>query len=128
MPDESIPLTPVERKILTIQREFHEQPPTIFRLIQIGLRAYIIMGVLFLFLVCATATSSPAIWPLGSAAVGMLVGVWIRDIGWYRATIKSWPTRDRITDCKKVIAVLDGDGWNHGCWESRTEESRWEDL
>lgn len=98
-------LTTQQRRQLVKLREFRTSPPTISTYVRDGWRAsiYIIIvgsiGIAFFLW---------AGWPVASGLFGgMVLATLVRDIGWYRRIVKSWPLQREITDWTRVEQLLE---------------------
>jgi hypothetical protein len=70
-------------------------------------KRYVIMGIYFAILLglCAFAQA----WlPFGILA-GLMAGSALRDLGWYKASIKAWPFNDRVFRWDLIEQIADGE-------------------
>jgi hypothetical protein len=98
-------LTTRQRQQLLKLREFHTTPPTISTYVRDGRRASIhivIVGSIGIgFFLWAG-------WPVASGFFGgMVLATLVRDVGWYRRIVKSWPLQREVTDWKRVEQLLE---------------------
>ena len=80
--------------------ESHRSPPTVAHYFRKSLRLRMIQTVLM-------GTLAGIFWNAGSdeAALG-IAGIWLgallRDFGWFRSSVKLWPTWDAVLDWKRI--------------------------
>jgi len=97
-------LTTQQLQQLKKMREFREVSPTIARYIRLGWRAYAYLlvvgaaGIIFFLW---------AGWPAASTFfAGMVLATFLRDLGWYRRMVNSWPLVHEITNWQRVDEIL----------------------
>jgi hypothetical protein len=49
------------------------------------------------------------LWGLLWLVLGLLIGIMLRDLGWFRASARSWPFNERVIDWEKVRQIADGE-------------------
>jgi hypothetical protein len=49
------------------------------------------------------------LWGLLWLVLGLLIGIVLRDLGWFRASARSWPFNERVIDWEKVRQIADGE-------------------
>ena len=97
-------LTTEHFRQLRKMREFHKKSPTILAYIKSGWRAYAYLltvgaiGIAF-FLWRG--------WPVASAFfAGLVLATFLRDLGWYRRMVSSWPLHQEVTNWDRVDELL----------------------
>ena len=75
-------------------------------------RFYRIFWRYYLLLVVTLGSVAAIFWSVGSdaaalAIVGIIVGVLLRDIYWFRGSLATWPTLDAIVDWDRVDNLLE---------------------
>ena len=48
------------------------------------------------------------LWEVCYVFLGSLIGVLLRDIGWFRVICRTWPFSEKVTDWGKVQELADG--------------------
>lgn len=83
-----------------------EQGFSILRCFRMGGRRYLLSAILFcLLLYLASRFPHLAIAWVG---VGAYIGMFLRDLGWYRAAKKNWPFTVKTTNWERVREIADG--------------------
>ena len=98
-------LSSQQRRQLQKLREFRESPPTVSALFRDGWRAYLYVTIVGLIGVAFFLWGG---WPIASGFfAGMILATVIRDVGWYRRLVRSWPMQREITDWNRVERLLE---------------------
>lgn len=97
-------LTVAQLRQLQKMQEYRATPPTIRTHVASNWRPYlyllIVGGIGIAFFLWAG-------WPVASALfAGMVFATFVRDLGWFRRMIQSWPLLQEITDWNKVDELI----------------------
>lgn len=94
-----------QRRQLQKMRDYRRTPPTVSALLRGGWRAYLYVAIVGLIGVGFFYWGG---WPMASGLfAGMILATIIRDIGWYRRLVQSWPLQAEITDWQRVEQLLE---------------------
>lgn len=97
-------LTSRQLKYLVVLKGYHSSPPTVGKMLVRALPAHLLLigvygGIAGVWALLGLTT-------LAYVALGVLAGLFLRDLGWYRATIRAWPIHDAVIDWSKVDQLL----------------------
>jgi len=88
----------------------HQQGYSVLRVLRRAVWRYALLGIAWAVLLgFLYAMDSPG-KPFFAWASGALMGVMVRDVGWFRLMRKSWAFREKTTDWAKVEAIAGGGG------------------
>jgi hypothetical protein len=83
---------------------------SILNILRRSAKRYIFSLILMVLLaVMATYTTERVLRIMGLIGVGMYIGMFLRDFGWFRNIKASWPFTEKIIDWQKVEAIAKGD-------------------
>src|SRR5215207_5946886 len=98
-------LTSRQRRQLQKLHDYRRVPPTVTSLLRDGWRAYLYVTIVGLVGVGFFLWAG---WPIASGLfAGMILATVLRDLGWYRRLVHSWPLQLEITDWKRVEQLLE---------------------
>ncbi len=103
-------LTSLQRRTLEFYREFHASPPTLGRLFARSFVRHFIIMLLF-FVPAALNYFMTKDLLLAGLALGMGLGVILRDVSHFRITIQVWPAVSQVVDWKKIDECLELDAY-----------------
>lgn len=103
-------LTSVQRRTLELYRKFHAVPPTPGRLFATSFVRHVIISLLF-FVPAAMAYFITQDLFLAGLALGMGLGVIVRDVSHFRVTIQVWPVVSYVLNWKKIDECLEMDAY-----------------
>jgi hypothetical protein len=97
-------LTKAQERTLELYLKWRSSPPTFWFLISQNLIRYLIHLVLVIFLVLlAPLTGEP--W-IGWIAIGLFLGVLLRDIGLFQRSVRLWPMTSAVLDWERIDELL----------------------
>ncbi len=102
-------LTRLQYKVLKIYWRYHTAGLGAGQLLRTCWRQWLLLAVMgasaYLFLV-------PSMAAAGSVCVGLCVGAFLRDIGYYQVSLRNWPVSQQIIDWKRVSDLIESHGKN----------------
>ena len=100
-------LTTHQFKVLRVWLRYHRSGYGIGQWLRSCYWSWLVLGVMsalsFFLVVPISAT-------VGWVFLGLCVGAFLRDIGYYRATRRTWTVTDRVIDWKHVEELVDSHG------------------
>ena len=101
-------LTPQQRRQLLKLHDFQQTPPTVSALLRDSWRAYLYITAVGLVGVCFFLWGG---WPIASGIfAGMVLATIVRDIGWFRRLVQTWPLQREVTNWNRVKQLLEQAG------------------
>jgi hypothetical protein len=102
------PLTARDRKVAARMILAHEQGGyTVGLFYRWSAARYVVLCAYFGVILLVLALFE--LWPLLALALGALLGVLLRDLGWARASATTWHLTERVTDWEKVRQIAEGE-------------------
>ena len=97
-------LTRVQFKVLRVWLRYHSSGYGIGQWMRSCWKSW-----LFLAVMCAWSYYFviPVSAPVGWGFFGLLVGAFLRDIGYYQVSRRTWPVTERVIDWKQVQELVD---------------------
>ena len=93
-----------QRQQLQKTREFRQKPLTILNYIRSGWHVYAFQIGVGAFAIGFYLWGG---WPIASGFfAGMVLATFLRDVGWFRRIVGSWPLTREITDWERVDELL----------------------
>ena len=100
-------LTKAQRRNLELYAQYHATPPTFWQIFRMNLTRYLILAVLiFLVYILARTAGTEA---LAMIAIGLFLGVLLRDISRFRQFVYMWPATSAVIDWDRLEVLLKGD-------------------
>jgi hypothetical protein len=97
-------LTRLQFKVLRVWLRYHSSGYGIAQWMRSCWKSWLFLGVMcawsFYFVVPVSA-------PVGWGFFGLLVGAFLRDIGYYQVSRRTWPVTERVIDWKQVQELVD---------------------
>ena len=97
-------LTKLQFKVLRVWLRYHTSGYGVGQWFRTCWKSWLFLGVLgvgsYFFIV-------PIFAPVGWAYLGLCVGSFLRDVGYYQVSRRTWPVSDRIIDWKQVQEFVD---------------------
>jgi hypothetical protein len=97
-------LTRLQYKALKIYWRYHTAGLSVRQLLRTCWRQWLLLAVLgtlfYVFLV-------PAFAAAGWIYVGLCIGAFLRDIGYYQVSFRIWPVSQQIIDWKRVSELIE---------------------
>jgi len=97
-------LSKTQRRNLELYATYHSEPPTFGKLFRLNLGRYLVITVLLILLLILT--NNTAMQSLSLIAIGIFIGVLIRDITRFLYFIRVWPATSAVIDWKQLDALL----------------------
>ena len=102
-------LTPFQRRALELYRWYRQHPPTmkLYLIAMLWRSSYLIyLGIVGVAVLLLLVGRTSAIGGWAYLLLGMMIGIIIRALLYYRQTVRLWPVFDSIIDWDKVEALL----------------------
>jgi len=97
-------LPELHRKLLENYNHFHDRPPSIRELMSMSVINHIALLMIFGAFVSISLAFDETYFATG--LVGVILGAFGRDLGWYRRTVQLWPLQNVILDWNKIDEIL----------------------
>lgn len=97
-------LTKSHVKVLELYKKWQESPPTLWQLIAQNIFRYLLLFLLVVLL--NIVAPAGGLDPLRWIAIGLFVGVLLRDIGLFLRSIRLWPLTSAILNWQRIDELL----------------------
>jgi hypothetical protein len=97
-------LTRLQYKALKIYWHYHTAGQTVGQIFRTCWRQWLLVAILGAFVFLISIPASPAV---GYLVMGLCIGAFFRDIGYYQVSLRMWPVSQQIIDWKRVSELIE---------------------
>ena len=97
-------LTRLQYRALKIYWRYHTAGLGVGQIFRTCWRQWLLLAVLGTFVFLGSIPASPAV---GCHFIGLCIGAFFRDIGYYQVSLRIWPVSQQIIDWKRVSELIE---------------------
>ncbi len=97
-------LTRLQYKALKIFWRYHAAGQTVGQILRTCWRQWLLLAMMGVLVFFVFFPGSPTI---GCLLLGLCIGAFLRDIGYYQVSVRIWPVSQQIIDWKRVAEMIE---------------------